>query len=192
MLAGRLNLANAITAARLIATPLFVLCVVNAAESPLAGWTAGLLFAVAAWSDVVDGRIARRRGTVSEGGRILDHFADIVFILVGLGTYAHLGLAPWWVPASIAASFSFYVVDSWVRSAPVKPTLIGSRIGHVGGIANYVLIGVLVFNDSAGLHWLPPRLVGGLFLLVPVYSGAAIGTRLFGRVATPLETANGT
>ncbi len=178
---GLANLANGVTAARLIATPLFVVCVLVAERSRAVGWLAGLLFAVAAWSDVVDGRMARRRGTASDWGRVFDHFADIVFVLVAFGIYARLGIAPWWVPASIAASFSFYVIDSWLRSAPVRPTLIGSRIGHVGGVANYVLIGVLVFNHSAGLHWLPAQVVTGLFLLVPLYSAAAIASRFAGR-----------
>lgn len=184
------NLADALTVARLIAAPLFVLCAVRSSDSFIAGWTAGLLFAVAAWSDVVDGRLARRRGTASERGRILDHFADIVFLLSALGTYAYLGIAPWWVPGSIAASFSFYVADSWIRTAPVRPTLIGSRIGHVGGVANYVLIGVLVFNESAGLHWLPAPVVSALFLLVPIYSGASVVARLVARPAPILSAAD--
>lgn len=170
-------MANAVTALRLLLAPLFIACVVRAQTAPALGWVAGALFAVAAWSDVADGRLARRRGTASDRGRVLDHFADITFILGGLGTYVYLGIAPWWVPAAIATAFSIYVIDSWVRTAPVKPTLIGSRIGHAGGVANYVLIGVLVFNDSAGLYWLPPALVQLLFVLVPLYSGAGIAVR---------------
>jgi len=185
------NIANAVTAARLLAAPLFIACIVRATAAPLAGWVAGLLFVFAAWSDIADGRLARRHGTASDRGRVLDHFADIAFILGSLATYVFLDLAPWWVPASIAASFSVYVIDSWLRSAPDlsaeaserrrKPTLIGSRIGHLGGICNWVLVGVLTFNESAGLHWLPPGIVALLFALVPIYSGAAIATRFLAR-----------
>lgn len=188
---NQLNLANAVTAGRLLATPLFVSCAWHAHDSFVAGWTAGALFVFAAWSDVADGRMARRRGTASDGGRVLDHFADITFILGSLATYVFLGIAPWWVPASIAAAFSVYVADSWIRSAPVKPTLIGSRIGHAGGVANYVLIGVLVFNESAGLHWLPSPFVGALFALVPLYSGAAIAARFLPRDEGVLKIAPG-
>src|SRR5262245_61468147 len=100
------NIANAVTAARLVATPPFILCVMRAPASPLAGWVAGLLFTIAAVSDIVDGRLARRYGTASDRGRILDHFADIGFILGSLATYVYMGIAPWWVPAAIAVSFS--------------------------------------------------------------------------------------
>jgi phosphatidylglycerophosphate synthase len=166
--------ADAITAARLVTTPFFIVCILHAPTSRFAGWTACVLFALAAWSDVADGRLARKRGTASDGGRILDHFADIVFILGAFGTYVYVGIAPWWVPASIAAAFFFYVFDSWIRTSPITPSLIGSRVGHAGGVANWVLIGVLAFNDSAGLRWLSPEFVAVLFALVPVYSAAAI------------------
>lgn len=201
------NIANAVTAARLLVAPLFIGCIVRSPAAPLAGWVAGLLFVFAAWSDIVDGRIARRHGTASDRGRVLDHFADIAFILGSLATYVYLDIAPWWVPAAIAASFSVYVFDSWLRSAPdlsaeasereglsaeaseradlsaeaSERRRIGSRIGHLGGICNWVLVGVLTFNESAGLHWLPPGIVALLFALVPIYSGAAIATRFLTR-----------
>jgi CDP-diacylglycerol--glycerol-3-phosphate 3-phosphatidyltransferase len=144
------------------------------------GWFAGLLFAVAAGSDVLDGPLARRAGAASNAGRFFDHFADIGFILIALSTYVALGVAPWWVPASIALSFGFYVTDSLRRSSRA-PSLIGSRLGHFGGIANYVLIGVLVFNHSAGIGWLPGWLMMMLFALVPIYSLGAMAARLASR-----------
>ena len=70
---------------------------------------AAVLFAVVALSDFVDGRIARRLGAQSAAGRVLDHAADIIFILAAFGLYVGLGIVPWWVPASIAAAFAVYV-----------------------------------------------------------------------------------
>ncbi len=109
---------------------------------------------------------------------MLDHVADISFILCALAAYVSRGVAPWWVPAAIAASFAVYVGDSWWQGGRVRPTLIGSRIGHTAGVLNYGLIGVLVGNESVGLHWLPAPVMHVLYLLVPLYSSAAIATRL--------------
>lgn len=174
---GRSWLANAVTGLRVVCIPVFVLLAQTAAGHGAAyGWIAGLVFAVAAASDVIDGRLARRAGTASNGGRFFDHFADIGFILGALACYVHLGLAPWWVPASIALSFAFYLVDSLRRTARA-PSLIGSRLGHLGGIANYVLIGVLVFNHSAAIELLPAWFMTLLFALVPIYSFGAILSR---------------
>ncbi|MDX2170387.1 MAG: CDP-alcohol phosphatidyltransferase family protein [Deltaproteobacteria bacterium] len=178
-----MNPANLVTLTRIALTPVFVLAVWRASQGA-SGWPAAALFAVIAASDFLDGRVARRLAVASPLGRVLDHAADIGFLLVALITYVALGAAPWWVPASIAASFGFYVADS-LRRDPDRPRLVGSRLGHLGGIANYVLVGVLVGNVSVGLGWLPSWLMTLLFLAVPVYSGASIVSRWYAARRAP-------
>lgn len=174
----RAHAADAITGLRILLAIPFVLCVLDGATS--LGWVAGVLFAIIAASDVADGIVARRFGAASEQGRILDHFADIGFLLIAFSTFVFIGSAPWWVPAAIAGSFGFYVIDSWRQSNPRQPSLIGSRIGHASGVLNYALIGVIVFNDSAGIGALSETVMYGLFACVPVYSGAAVAARILG------------
>jgi len=185
--------ANLLTATRVALTPLFVLTVWLADRSVLLGVIAVVIFAVVAASDVLDGRVARRWRSDSAAGRTFDHFADIGYVICALTTYVCLGLAPWWVPAAIIGSFGFYVVDSQ-RGTPRPteatrvslPPLIGSRIGHIGGVCNYVLVGVLVCNNSARIHLLSPAFLRLLFWLVPLYSSAAVLARLLTRRdATP-------
>lgn len=168
--------ANAITGVRIALTPVFLWAVVQAQHGG-SGWPAAGVFAAVAVSDFADGRVARRFLAESAGGRVLDHAADIAFILAALGLYVGLGVAPWWVPASMGTAFAVYVADS-LRYNRARPSLIGSRIGHVGGICNYVLVGVLVGNQTLGLGWLPASVLRTLFLLVPIYSAASIATRL--------------
>jgi CDP-diacylglycerol--glycerol-3-phosphate 3-phosphatidyltransferase len=174
----RPDAANTLTALRLVLAPVFAVAVRGAVEAPVLGAVAVAVFAVCAASDVIDGRLARSRGTASNAGRTFDHLADIVFLLTALCTYAALNIAPWWVPAAVAASFGFYAVDSWRRRQPKAPSLIGSRLGHAAGVMNYVLVGVLVVDQSAGVRVLPDAVLTGLFWLVPVYSAAAVAARL--------------
>lgn len=168
-----LHLANALTALRVTLTPVFVVLVIIAAGGWL-GWLAVLVFAVVAASDVVDGRVARRAGTASGAGRVFDHFADIGFLLSALGAYVAIGAAPWWVPASIAAAFATYVVTTWLAPAVGGVPRRGPRIGHIGGIANFVVVGILVCNHTAGLHWLGSGVMFVVFAVVPLYSGLAV------------------
>lgn len=172
------QLGNVLTVGRVVLTPVFVALVAAAEQSRPLGWLAVLVFAAAAASDVWDGRFARRWGQESRRGRFLDHFADIGFLLPALGVYVWLGIMPWWVPAAVAAAFTFYVADSQRRSTGGPPNLITSRIGHTGGVCNYVLVGVLVCNHSAGIGLLPPWFLMTLYALVPVYSAAAVIARL--------------
>src|SRR5574337_1157310 len=107
--------ANTLTTARVLLTPVFVWLISAATTAPLVGWFAVIVFAAVDDGGGGDGRLARRWGSASNGGRTFDHLADIGFILAALSTYTRLGIAPWWVPAAIAASFAFYVIDSWSR-----------------------------------------------------------------------------
>jgi phosphatidylglycerophosphate synthase len=172
--------ANTLTAGRVLLTPVFVALIAAAPTTRVLGWVAVVVFAAIAASDVLDGRLARHWDAASVRGRTFDHLADIAFILAALWTYMRLELVPWWVPAAIATSFGFYVIDSWSRPL-ARGSLIGSRVGHVGGVCNYVLIGVLVCNDSAAIHALSEGTLYFLFCLVPVYSGLAMVMRLGAR-----------
>lgn len=170
------SLANLISTLRIILTVPFAWSVLEAPGRDM-GWLAAALFAVIAASDFIDGRVARRTGTASAAGQALDHGADIGFLLTAFAAYVALGLVPWWVPAAIAVAFTTYVLDS-LRRSEQRPSLIGSRIGHAGGVCNYALVGVLVGNYTMALYWLPRPLMQGLFALVPLYSAASIASRL--------------
>ena len=171
--------ANALTLLRIALAPAFA-CVVVAAERGASGWAAALVFAVVAGSDVVDGRLARRFGTASRAGLAFDHGADILFLLTALGTYAALDAIPWWVPAAVAGSFGCYVLDA-LRPPPAPPRWGVDRLGHFGGVANWVMVGVLIGNRTVGLGWLPPPVMQALCAVVLLYSVAAIVGRLAAR-----------
>jgi hypothetical protein len=175
----RRHAANLLSLLRVALAPLFASTVL-AAERGGSGWIAALLFAVVVASDAVDGRVARRLGTASTAGRAVDHGADIAFLLIGLATYVAIGAAPWWVPASVSAAFALYLVD-WQWPPPRPPYWRADRIGHVGGVANWVLLGVLIGNRTVGLGWLSPPVLLLLETAVPIYSGAAIVGRLAAR-----------
>ena len=175
----RRHAANVLTLLRVALAPAFA-CAVVTADRGGSGWPAAVVFAVVACSDVVDGPLARRFGTASGRGRALDHGADIVFLLGAFASYAALDALPWWVPAAVAASFASYAIDArWPPPRP--PRWQAQRVGHLGGIANWVLVGILVGNRSLGLGWLPPAVMTACALLVLAYSAVGVGGRLLAR-----------
>jgi len=98
---GVFNLPNQLTAARLgLAIVLFFLI---AGESWL--WC-GLVFAVAAGTDWLDGYLARRQGLSSALGRVFDPLVDKVLIcgafIFLLGFPNKTGLQPWMVTVVVA------------------------------------------------------------------------------------------
>lgn len=89
--------ANALTVARLLATPVFVgLIVVQGAT-----WLTVAVGVLVAGSDGVDGWIARRQGT-TRSGAFLDPLADKVVVLGALFALAAEGHLPWAPVALIA------------------------------------------------------------------------------------------
>jgi CDP-diacylglycerol--glycerol-3-phosphate 3-phosphatidyltransferase len=175
----RRHLANVLSLSRVALAPVFAAAVL-AAERGGARWTAVVVFALAIASDAVDGPLARRLGTATDGGRAVDHGADIVFLLVAFAAYVAIGALPWWVPAAVLAAFAMYVLD-WRWPPPRRPRWRADRLGHLGGVCNWVLLGTLIGNRTAGLGWLPPPLMLLLFAAVPLYSGAAVAGRLAAR-----------
>jgi len=104
---------------------------------------------IAAGSDFIDGRIARRLGVASNRGRWLDGIADVTFVIAALWCEAIAGVIPFYIPVLIAISFSQYALDSIIiaraASGPIK-----SRLGHWGGIVNYAMVIALAFSAPDG------------------------------------------
>ena len=66
-----MNLPNKLTVARIIMVPFFVVFLVNV-TIPHHFLIAGLIFALASFTDLLDGKIARKRNLVTNFGKFLD------------------------------------------------------------------------------------------------------------------------
>ncbi len=142
---------NAITLIRPAGTGPFIWCCLHAQANLAYGLAALFLFGLIAASDILDGWMARRRHQESAFGRVLDHICDVGFILSALGMFVWQGWAPWWLPAAIAWAFGLYALRSWwLTAGTVGPTLIGSRLGHLGGILNYGAVGLVALDLCVG------------------------------------------
>jgi len=96
-----MNLPDQLTVARVLSVPLVVL--LYAWELPNNEYWATALFCVAMATDWLDGRIARRRGTTSSLGSLLDPIADKVLVLAVLVMLIEDGIWPAWMVAAIVA-----------------------------------------------------------------------------------------
>ena len=82
-----------------------LLCVLRIAlVYPVAAWilqgrfpAVMLLFAVAAFTDALDGFLAKRFGWTSELGKVLDPLADKLLLVTVFACLSVAGLAPWWL-----------------------------------------------------------------------------------------------
>jgi len=92
------NLPNAITVVRILLAPLFVwMLLADGGDDGWLRWAAAALFIVAIATDGVDGALARRRGLVTDLGKLLDPIADKVLTGGALIALSILNELPWWV-----------------------------------------------------------------------------------------------
>jgi CDP-diacylglycerol--glycerol-3-phosphate 3-phosphatidyltransferase len=99
MPAFSMNLPNSISLFRLVLTAVF--CVAASAEG-VAGYAIALgAFVLGAFSDWLDGYLARKMGLVTSLGKLLDPLADKILVCSGFVYLSAEGLCPVWVTALI-------------------------------------------------------------------------------------------
>jgi len=154
-------MANALTAVRLLLILPFALLMARGGTRYAA--LAALMFAVAVATDLLDGPLARRRGTASAAGGIFDHTVDFLFVTSGLAAGASRGAFPWILPVLVAIAFAQYVIDSyWLHRGRRLRT---SRLGRYNGILYFAPLGgdILI---RLGLTFLQPLLTLLAWILV--------------------------
>jgi CDP-diacylglycerol--glycerol-3-phosphate 3-phosphatidyltransferase/cardiolipin synthase len=175
---GIWNLPNILTMLRIALVPFFVWFLLADApglhsQSGLWRWAAVLAFAVAIYTDKLDGDIARSRGLITDFGKIADPIADKLLIGSALVMLSVLGELPWWVTVVILVrewgitGLRFFVIRYGVIPA--------SR----GGKLKTVVQTAAIFLYLVPLGALAPWLVWVAFavmmaaVLITVWTGAA-------------------
>lgn len=98
-----LTVPNLLSLSRVVLTPLFIWLLTHPGR--IAGAVAALAFALACYSDWLDGHLARTRGQMTNLGKLLDPLADKILILSALIMLAAMPRepsVPAWMVALIA------------------------------------------------------------------------------------------
>lgn len=92
------NVANGLTALRIVMVPLFAwLLLTDAGDDDAGRWWAAVVFVLAIATDWVDGDLARRRHLVTNLGKIADPIADKALVGAAFIGLSMLGELWWWV-----------------------------------------------------------------------------------------------
>lgn len=145
------NVANALTVFRLVLVPFFALALF-ASDGESHGWriVACLVFVVASFTDLVDGDIARKRGLITEFGKLADPIADKALIGTALVSLSMLGDLNWWITVVILfREVGVTLLRFWVIRHGVIPA---SRGGKVKTMLQALGIGLLVLPLSGLGH----------------------------------------
>ncbi len=141
------NLANGLTAFRLVLVPVFAVLLMHDGGDR-AGWRvmAFVAFAVASVTDRFDGELARRRGLVTDVGAIADPIADKALTGTALVGLSVLGELAWWVTALVLVrEIGITVLRFLVIRHGIMPA---SRGGKVKTFLQSLAIGLYVLPLS--------------------------------------------
>ncbi|MDX3656069.1 CDP-diacylglycerol--glycerol-3-phosphate 3-phosphatidyltransferase [Streptomyces sp. ID05-26A] len=147
-----LNVANILTMARLALVPVFLFSLFEAGGFDTT-WRliAFGIFAVASFTDHIDGTLARKHGLITDFGKIADPIADKALTGSALVGLSMLDVLPWWITITIAVrEIGITLLRFWVIRYGVIPA---SRGGKAKTLAQVIAIGLFVLpqNDVLGL-----------------------------------------
>jgi CDP-diacylglycerol--glycerol-3-phosphate 3-phosphatidyltransferase len=161
-----LNVPNALTLLRILAVPVVVVALVGEVEN--GDLLAGIVFTAAAFTDGLDGYIARRKGSVTTFGTLMDPLADKLLIIAALVSLVSLDRLQAWIAMVIIAR---ELAVTALRAVAVQQGVVisASWLGKAKTALQIAAIIALIAVDPA-----PPAVDALVYLAVAVtiWSGA--------------------
>ncbi|MFE2104690.1 CDP-diacylglycerol--glycerol-3-phosphate 3-phosphatidyltransferase [Kitasatospora sp. NPDC059463] len=147
---GIWNIANMLTMVRLLLVPVFVgLLFAEGGHDPKWRSVAWASFAIAMITDLFDGELARRKGLVTDFGKIADPIADKAIMGAALIGLSVLGDLPWWITVVILArELGITLMRFWVIRFGVIPA---SRGGKLKTLTQGIAVGMYVLELTGWL-----------------------------------------
>lgn len=152
------NLPNVLTSIRILLVPFFIWALWQSGtfgqDSVQARWIAVAIFAVAMYTDKLDGDIARSRGLVSDFGKIADPIADKFLTGAAWITMSLLGEIWWWITVVILLrEWGITILRLFMLRTRVMPASRGGKIKTVLQTAGILAL-LLPLAPLVGAWWL--------------------------------------
>ena len=154
-------------------------------------WAAAVVFIVATLTDRVDGDIARRRGLITNFGKIADPIADKTLMGMAFVGLSVLGELPWWVTVVVLVrEWGVTVLRFFVIRHGVMPAGRGGKVKTTLQFFGLLLFTLPLSSFSGADTWtLVAEVIVGLAVVVTVVTGLDIAVKA--AAAAPDERAVG-
>ncbi len=171
------NVPNALTVARILLVPVYgwLLLFDGGAHVGMRWWAAAVL-CIATATDRVDGDLARRRGLITNFGKIADPIADKTLMGMAFVGLSVLGDLPWWVTIVVLVrEWGVTVLRFWVIRHGVMPAGRGGKVKTTLQFFGLLLYTLPLWSFAGADAWeLVAKIVLGLAVLVTVVTGIDI------------------
>jgi CDP-diacylglycerol--glycerol-3-phosphate 3-phosphatidyltransferase len=162
-----LNVPNVLTVVRILLVPVLVVALLE--KTGGGDLLAAIVFAVASLTDALDGKLARRRNSVTTFGKLMDPIADKLLIIAALVALVSRNRLEAWVAMVIIAR-EFAVTVLRVAAGTQQGVVISaSALGKLKTAAQVAMVMVLIAFDDRPL-WI--SLLVYATVAITVFSGA--------------------
>ena len=169
-----MNLPNTLTLARIFLVPFLVVVLLTRFEAQLIFGVpkevvGAAIFGIAAFTDWLDGYLARRRGQITTLGQMMDPLADKLLITAALVSLVWMELAAaWMVWVIVCRELAITVLRSLVHARGVS--IPASRLGKVKMVAQVVAILLLMLGNQVGLFYVLGTIALWVVLIAAIVS----------------------
>ncbi|HEY1456307.1 MAG TPA: CDP-diacylglycerol--glycerol-3-phosphate 3-phosphatidyltransferase [Candidatus Dormibacteraeota bacterium] len=163
-----MNLPNSLTLSRLLVIP--VLMALLVVRFPGHDQIAAGLFMVFSLTDILDGQLARRRGTVSDLGRFLDPLADKLFVLSVLIVLVQEHLVAAWI---VVVIFSRELIITLLRSVGANQgrVIAAAPLGKTKTVMQMIAVALLILQRPYSALATPASFMVAVAIVFTLWSG---------------------
>ena len=169
-----LNLPNSLTISRILLIPVFVYLFSDPTEDR--SFAAAVIFAIAALTDLLDGYVARRRGEITNLGKLLDPVADKLLVAAGLVLLVQFQRVEVWLVIAIIAR---EIIVTGARAVAAREGFIieADSLGKVKVITQIFGIIALILQESFILPFMSLHDIGTWLLWAALFFAVVSGTK---------------
>ena len=136
-----MNLPNKLTMGRIFAIPVFIVVFLMGHR-----YVATVIFILAAITDMLDGKIARKYNLVTNFGKLMDPLADKLLVMSALICLAQIGDVPGWMVIIILGR-EFIITGMRQVAAAQGIVIAAGTTGKIKTITQMIAIPLLLLNN---------------------------------------------
>lgn len=162
-----MNLPNKLTVARMVAVPIFIVVLMYGYY-----YAAAIIFILASFTDMLDGKIARKYNLVTNFGKIMDPLADKLLVMSALVCLVELGDVPAWMVIAILAR-EFTVTGLRTVAASQGIVIAAGMSGKIKTVTQMVAVTLILLKNWPFTYFNVPvaDIMLWISVIMTIYSG---------------------
>ena len=145
-----MNIANKLTLSRMIMVPFILVAVYFEKDSQVLPISA-IIFAVASFTDFLDGYLARKYNLITDFGKFMDPLADKVLVVAALAVLVEMNLIPAWMILHIITR-EYAVSILRAIAANTGQVIAASQGGKAKTVSQIIAVLMLLLNIKYGIY----------------------------------------